>query len=95
MYLEDVDLCWRTGRAGWRVRYEPAARVTHVGGVSTEQTPYRMIAAHHRSLLRFWWRTTGRPGRLLRPGRRRRAGPAPRASWPPRRALTRARRRRK
>jgi N-acetylglucosaminyl-diphospho-decaprenol L-rhamnosyltransferase len=67
MYLEDVDLCWRTSRAGWRVRYEPAARVTHVGGVSTAQTPYRMLAAHHRSLMRFWWRTTGWPGRLLAP----------------------------
>jgi N-acetylglucosaminyl-diphospho-decaprenol L-rhamnosyltransferase len=67
MYLEDVDLCWRVGQAGWRIRYEPAARVTHVQGVSTAQTPYRMLAAHHRSLLRFWWRTTGWPGRLLAP----------------------------
>lgn len=26
---EDVDLCWRLDRAGWRVRYEPAARARH------------------------------------------------------------------
>lgn len=26
---EDVDLIWRLHRAGWRVRYEPAATVTH------------------------------------------------------------------
>ncbi|WP_299953183.1 mycofactocin biosynthesis glycosyltransferase MftF [uncultured Modestobacter sp.] len=26
---EDVDLVWRTIGAGWRVRYEPAARVAH------------------------------------------------------------------
>lgn len=26
---EDVDLCWRLERAGWRLRYEPAARVAH------------------------------------------------------------------
>ena len=26
---EDVDLCWRLHRAGWRLRYEPAATVTH------------------------------------------------------------------
>ena len=67
MYLEDVDLCWRTGEAGWRVRYEPTARVTHVQGVSTAQRPYRMLAAHHSSLLRFWWRTTPGAGRLLAP----------------------------
>ncbi|CAB4881917.1 unannotated protein [freshwater metagenome] len=26
---EDVDLVWRLDKAGWRVRYEPAAEVTH------------------------------------------------------------------
>ncbi|MBC7303120.1 MAG: mycofactocin biosynthesis glycosyltransferase MftF [Nocardia sp.] len=26
---EDVDLCWRLERAGWRLRYEPAAHVAH------------------------------------------------------------------
>ncbi|MDL9944859.1 mycofactocin biosynthesis glycosyltransferase MftF [Gordonia sp. ABSL11-1] len=26
---EDVDLCWRTHKAGWRVRYDPVARVSH------------------------------------------------------------------
>jgi N-acetylglucosaminyl-diphospho-decaprenol L-rhamnosyltransferase len=67
MYLEDVDLCWRTGQAGWRVRYDPAARVTHVQGVSTAQVPYRMLVSHHRSLLRYWWRTTPGAGRLLLP----------------------------
>ena len=53
MYLEDVDLCWRTQRAGWEVVYEPAGRVVHAQGVSTDQRPYRMIVAHHRSMWRF------------------------------------------
>ena len=39
MYMEDVDLCWRLGRAGWGVGYEPAAEVTHVQGVSANQPP--------------------------------------------------------
>ncbi|WP_227997146.1 mycofactocin biosynthesis glycosyltransferase MftF [Nocardia australiensis] len=26
---EDVDLCWRLEREGWRLRYEPAAHVAH------------------------------------------------------------------
>ena len=29
MYAEDLDLCWRVRRAGFGVRYEPAARVRH------------------------------------------------------------------
>jgi N-acetylglucosaminyl-diphospho-decaprenol L-rhamnosyltransferase len=53
MYVEDVDLCWRLRRGGWRVGFEPAATVVHVQGASTARHPYRMIAAHHRSLLRF------------------------------------------
>jgi N-acetylglucosaminyl-diphospho-decaprenol L-rhamnosyltransferase len=67
MYLEDVDLCWRLGRAGWRVRYEPEARVVHAIGRSTDQTPYRMIAEHHRSLLRYAGKTTRGARRLLLP----------------------------
>jgi N-acetylglucosaminyl-diphospho-decaprenol L-rhamnosyltransferase len=53
MYAEDVDLCWRLGRAGHRVAYAPAAEVTHAQGTSTDHHPYRMILEHHRSLLRF------------------------------------------
>ena len=67
MYGEDVDLCWRARKAGWEVAYEPSARVVHVQGVSTDRHPYRMIAAHHRSLLRFWWRTTPSSHRFLLP----------------------------
>jgi N-acetylglucosaminyl-diphospho-decaprenol L-rhamnosyltransferase len=67
MYLEDVDLCWRLARAGWAVGYEPAAGVTHVQGVSTNRHPYRMLAAHHRSMWRFAARTTTGPKRAALP----------------------------
>jgi N-acetylglucosaminyl-diphospho-decaprenol L-rhamnosyltransferase len=67
MYLEDVDLCWRLSQAGWQVAYQPAASVTHVQGVSTDRHPYRMIAAHHRSLWLFAWRTTTGWRRALLP----------------------------
>ncbi|HEV2368357.1 MAG TPA: glycosyltransferase family 2 protein [Acidimicrobiales bacterium] len=58
MYGEDVDLCWRARQAAWEVGYEPRAEVVHVQGVSADRHPYRMIAEHHRSLLRFADRTT-------------------------------------
>jgi N-acetylglucosaminyl-diphospho-decaprenol L-rhamnosyltransferase len=67
MYGEDVDLCWRARKAGWEVTYEPTARVVHVQGVSTDRHPYRMIAEHHRGLLRFAVRTTQGWERLLLP----------------------------
>jgi N-acetylglucosaminyl-diphospho-decaprenol L-rhamnosyltransferase len=53
MYMEDVDLCLRLRRAGWRVAYEPSGAVVHTQGASTSQRPYRMIAEHHRSVWRF------------------------------------------
>ena len=62
MYLEDVDLCWRLGKAGWAVAYEPAAQVVHVQGVSADRHPYRMLLAHHVSMWRFARRATP-PGR--------------------------------
>jgi N-acetylglucosaminyl-diphospho-decaprenol L-rhamnosyltransferase len=67
MYVEDVDLCWRLHRAGWRVGYEPRARVVHTIGASSELAPYRMIAAHHRSLYRFATKTTHGSRRALLP----------------------------
>jgi N-acetylglucosaminyl-diphospho-decaprenol L-rhamnosyltransferase len=65
MYLEDVDLCWRLRRLGWRVAYDPRGRATHVQGASTAAHPYRMIVAHHRSAYRFAARTWRGPRRLL------------------------------
>ena len=53
MYAEDVDLCRRMAEAGWTTLYVPTARVVHIQGVSSARHPYRMIVAHHRSLLRF------------------------------------------
>lgn len=68
MYAEDVDICWRAAKRGWRVAYEPGATIVHAQGVSTDQVPYRMIAAHHRSLFRFAKKRAERPvDRLVLP----------------------------
>ena len=67
MYVEDVDLCWRLGRAGWRIGYDPSGRVVHALGGSSRTMPYRMIAAHHRSLLRFADKTSTGARRAVLP----------------------------
>jgi len=67
MYNEDMDLCWRAHHAGWGVGFAGTAEVTHVQGVSTARHPYRMMAAHHRSALRFTFRTTTGWRRLALP----------------------------
>jgi N-acetylglucosaminyl-diphospho-decaprenol L-rhamnosyltransferase len=67
MYVEEVDLCWRLARSGWRTGYESSARVLHLAGVSTAAVPYRMIVAHHLSLWRFARRTACDSERLMLP----------------------------
>jgi len=67
MFAEDMDLCWRASRAGWRVGFEAAALVTHQEGVSRRGHPYKMALAHHRSALRFASRTTPGSRRALLP----------------------------
>ncbi len=67
MYVEDLDLCWRLRRAGWRVAFEPAAVVVHDQGLSAAAHPYRMLVAHHHSTWRFARRSTSGAGRLTLP----------------------------
>jgi N-acetylglucosaminyl-diphospho-decaprenol L-rhamnosyltransferase len=53
MYFEDVDLGMRISQGGWRIRYEPAAQVTHFGAHSTDSQRREMVRAHHDSANRF------------------------------------------
>ncbi|ETW24271.1 glycosyltransferase family 2 protein [Mycobacterium gastri] len=63
MYMEDVDLGDRLGKAGWLSVYVPSAEVLHHKGHSTGRDPARHLAAHHQSTYIFladrhggWWR---------------------------------------
>jgi N-acetylglucosaminyl-diphospho-decaprenol L-rhamnosyltransferase len=53
MYMEDVDLGDRLGRAGWQSVYVPSAEVLHHKGHSTGHDPGSHLAAHHRSTYIF------------------------------------------
>jgi len=67
MYMEDLDLCRRLRDAGFDVAYEPGGAVTHVGGASTSQVPYRMLVQHHRSALRYARKRLTGPRAVLLP----------------------------
>jgi N-acetylglucosaminyl-diphospho-decaprenol L-rhamnosyltransferase len=57
MYVEDMDLCFRLRKAGWRTIFEPTATIMHVGGRSSRRRPVRSIYHHHRGAIRFYWRS--------------------------------------
>ncbi len=53
MYMEDVDLGDRLGKAGWLSVYVPSAEVLHDKGHSTGHDPASHLAAHHKSTYLF------------------------------------------
>ena len=62
LYWEDADLCRRLRGAGWSVRYVPAARVCHAGGVSTRSAAPAAARAFHESAY-LYYATHVAPGR--------------------------------
>ncbi|SDD83008.1 N-acetylglucosaminyl-diphospho-decaprenol L-rhamnosyltransferase [Sanguibacter gelidistatuariae] len=60
MFFEDLDLGERLRDAGWLNLYVPAARVTHVQGVSWKSKPELMIRAHHASAEQYLHRRYSR-----------------------------------
>jgi GT2 family glycosyltransferase len=63
MYYEDIDLCYRMGRKGWKVRYEPGIAVRHEHQRdSASPMPNQLAWVHLCSLVRLfrkhrlsWW----------------------------------------
>lgn len=66
MHMEEIDLCWRLWRHGYRVRVEPQSTVYHIGGASLPQaSPRKTYYNFRNSLLMLYknlppsvWRTT-------------------------------------
>jgi hypothetical protein len=48
IYVEEVDLCYRLHRAGWRIVFSPEAEVIHIEGHAFDSNP------SFRLRLRFW-----------------------------------------
>ncbi|NML41809.1 glycosyltransferase family 2 protein [Chitinophaga sp. G-6-1-13] len=55
-HMEEVDLCWRLQRAGYRVCYCPGSKVFHVGGGSLPQGNPRKLYLNFRNNLMMLWK---------------------------------------
>src|SRR5919199_2774106 len=53
MYGEDLDLCYRLKRGGWKVYYLPSALAVHVKGAATQQATQRMLWQFHSAMWTF------------------------------------------
>jgi GT2 family glycosyltransferase len=70
MHMEEIDLCWRLWRGGWRVRVEPASTVYHIGGASLPQgNPRKAYYNFRNNLLMCYKNLTPGAWRRLFPQR--------------------------
>ncbi|GJM39851.1 MAG: glycosyl transferase [Ardenticatenaceae bacterium] len=54
MYSEEVDLCYRLQKAGWKLFWVPQSQVTHFWGQSAKQVMSEMFLQLYRAKLRFF-----------------------------------------
>ena len=54
MYVEDMDICYRMWKKGFKVYFCPSAKVMHHIGKSSDQSSVKMIVEFQRSLFRFF-----------------------------------------
>jgi N-acetylglucosaminyl-diphospho-decaprenol L-rhamnosyltransferase len=54
MYAEEVDWCYTLRQQGWQVWYQPAAKVIHLGGGSSQQRRTQREGDLYRSRVRFF-----------------------------------------
>jgi GT2 family glycosyltransferase len=59
MYYEEVDFCRRAKHTGWRVVFLPQARITHVGGASSDQAPVSIDVMRLTSLIAYFRKHRG------------------------------------
>jgi len=66
MFFNDVDLCFRIKKSGWRIYFYPEAKVIHHKGASTRKAKVRMIWLSHLAFYKFFKKhTAGLANRLL------------------------------
>lgn len=59
MYTEEVDLCYRLRKAGWKLFWLPPAKVIHYGGQSTHQAAEAMFLRLYESKILFFRKQYG------------------------------------
>lgn len=60
MYSEELDLCYRLKKAGWKVMYHPEARVVHHEAQSSDQDVLSRNIHFHDSKCKYFGKTQGK-----------------------------------
>jgi GT2 family glycosyltransferase len=55
-YWEDVEICYRAWKRGWKIKYEPASKVTHLGSASmSRKSRHELNVTTERNRLLMTW----------------------------------------
>ncbi len=54
IYLEDIDICRRLRKNGWRVVFNPNARILHSWGASSSKRRAKAFWWHHMSMFKYF-----------------------------------------
>jgi GT2 family glycosyltransferase len=54
LYGEDLDLCYRIKRAGWKIYFVPQAQIIHFGGVGSRVRSHKSIIEFHQSMFIYY-----------------------------------------
>ena len=54
MYGEDIDLCYRIKKAGWKIIYHGKSRITHLKGASSKKQKSKLIYEFYRAMYVYY-----------------------------------------
>jgi GT2 family glycosyltransferase len=60
IYSEEVDLCYRVQRGGWRIYWVPTSEVIHYGGQSTRQVAAAMFLRLYQGKILYFRKNHGK-----------------------------------
>jgi GT2 family glycosyltransferase len=56
LHCEDLDLCMRFRKKGWKILFVPSARITHALGVCGRSRPVFVEWHKHKGMMRFYYK---------------------------------------
>jgi GT2 family glycosyltransferase len=65
LYSEEIDLCYRIKRAGWRLLWLPEASIVHLGGQSSKQVATKSFLNLYQGKVLFFRKHYGRTNAFL------------------------------